>query len=237
MSDAKKPTQIQITKNGPYIVKPAVPLTMQTIATNAEGASTEWEEGRAFEAGEQYALCRCGHSNKKPFCDGTHARIGFEGTETASRALFKEQATTLDGPALTLDDAEKLCAFARFCDNGGSIWNQMAETDNPEVNAAVIHEGTHCPSGRLVLHRKSAHHHEASHDQTIEPKHPQSIGIVEDPAQQCSGPLWVRGGIPVVSHDGYQYEVRNRVTLCRCGESRNKPVCDGTHAAIKFRDD
>ncbi len=50
------------------------------------------------------------------------------------------------------------------------------------------------------------------------------------------GRLWLRGGIAVVSSDGFAYEVRNRVTLCRCGASDNKPFCDGSHAAIKFRD-
>jgi len=48
--------------------------------------------------------------------------------------------------------------------------------------------------------------------------------------------LWVRGGIPVTSANGFHYEVRNRVTLCRCGTSKNKPFCDGSHAAIKFKD-
>jgi CDGSH-type Zn-finger protein len=48
--------------------------------------------------------------------------------------------------------------------------------------------------------------------------------------------LWVRGGIPVISADGFAYEVRNRVTLCRCGASANKPFCDGSHYKISFRD-
>lgn len=51
------------------------------------------------------------------------------------------------------------------------------------------------------------------------------------------GPLWVRGGIPVESSDGATYEVRNRVTLCRCGRSSNKPFCDGTHKGVGFRDE
>ena len=72
--------------------------------------------------------------------------------------------------------------------------------------------------------------------QPIEHALPVSIGLVEDPEQKCSGPLWLRGGIQVASADGFEYEVRNRVTLCRCGESKNKPFCDGTHAAIKFKD-
>jgi len=73
--------------------------------------------------------------------------------------------------------------------------------------------------------------------QAVETELPVSIGLVEDPEQQCSGPLWLRGGIPVFAADGFEYEVRNRVTLCRCGASNNKPFCDGTHASIKFRDE
>jgi hypothetical protein len=65
----------------------------------------------------------------------------------------------------------------------------------------------------------------------IEPVFEPSIGLVEDTARGVSGPLWVRGGIPIVAADGETYEVRNRVTLCRCGRSSNKPYCDGAHAA------
>jgi CDGSH-type Zn-finger protein len=64
-----------------------------------------------------------------------------------------------------------------------------------------------------------------------------SIGVVEDPQIGVSGPLWVRGGIQVEAADGTPYEVRNRVTLCRCGASQNKPFCDGSHAAIGFTDE
>ena len=70
----------------------------------------------------------------------------------------------------------------------------------------------------------------------IEPELPQSIGVVEDPALGCSGPLWVRGGITVESENGIPYESRNRVTLCRCGASSNMPFCNGSHASIRFRD-
>jgi CDGSH-type Zn-finger protein len=52
-----------------------------------------------------------------------------------------------------------------------------------------------------------------------------------------AGPLWVRGGIPITSSDGKRLEVRNRVALCRCGASKNKPYCDGTHVSIHFRDE
>jgi len=131
---------------------------------------------------------------------------------------------------MQLLDAEGLCAFARFCDPNGQVWNQVGATDRREVREAFVRQVGNCPSGRLVArdrHTRSA----------VEPSLPVSIGLVEDPAQGCSGPLWLRGGIPVIGADGFEYEVRNRVTLCRCGSSKNKPFCDGTHAAIKFRDD
>lgn len=87
----------------------------------------------------------------------------------------------------------------------------------------------HCPSGRLTLHNKET-------DEEIEHSLPPSIGVIEDPPLKCSGPLWIRGKITVESQDGTHYEKRNRVTLCRCGASSNKPFCDGSHASIKFND-
>jgi len=58
----------------------------------------------------------------------------------------------------------------------------------------------------------------------------------QDTAKEISGPLWGRGGIPVIGADGVTYEVRNRVALCRRGASSNKPFCDGSHASIGFND-
>jgi CDGSH-type Zn-finger protein len=228
MEKASK-SEIKIAKNGPYIVTNAVPLSLYTIGVNEQAESVRWEEGKHFEATSQYALCRCGQSNRKPFCDGTHAKTDFDGTETASRAPYARQAKHLEGETVVLHDAEHLCAFARFCDRDGSIWRQISETSSPRVKEAVEREASHCPSGRLVIEDKHSHI-------MIEPHLPESIGLVEDPAQGCSGPLWVRGGISITSADGEVYEVRNRVTLCRCGQSSNKPFCDGSHASVKFQD-
>ena len=70
----------------------------------------------------------------------------------------------------------------------------------------------------------------------IEPNFKPSIVLVEDPSAHCSGPIWVRGRVPIESADGKEYEIRNRVTLCRCGKSVNKPFCDGTHVKIGFNE-
>ena len=221
--------KIVITKDGPYRVSGNVPLTVQVITPDKEGFSWDWKQGKTFDTKSDYALCRCGGSKTKPFCDGTHNKIKFEGKVTATRTPFVRQAETFDGPTLTLSDAKDLCAFARFCDPAGKIWSLINETDNPKVRELAIREANHCPAGRLVVHDRKT-------GKEIEHKLPPSIGVIEDPALGCSGPLWVRGGVTIETEDGKPYELRNRVTLCRCGASNNMPFCNGSHASIKFQD-
>lgn len=221
--------RITITENGPYLVEGSVPLANQHVVTNERGESLEWRQGDSFAHEAKYALCRCGASRTKPFCDGTHARIGFDGTETAGHEPYERQAESIDGPTLVLQDAERLCAGARFCDPHGQVWNLVKRSDEPRSAKLVEHEAGHCPSGRLVVRSRAT-------SRSIEPQFEPSLGLVQDTAQEVSGPVWVRGGIPIIGADGHAYEVRNRVTLCRCGASRNKPFCDGAHVSIDFDD-
>lgn len=221
--------KITVSRNGPYLVTGAIPLATQTIQSDSEGGSREWLEGPPLEAPEEYHLCRCGQSSSKPFCDSTHLKVNFDGTETASRAPYVEQVDVFEGPAMDLTDAQPLCAAARFCDPDGTIWALIEETDDPRVRKLVQRMAGNCPSGRLVVWDKSS-------GEPVEPSLEQSIGLVKDPVAGVSGPLWVRGGITVESADGTAYEVRNRVTLCRCGASGNKPFCDGSHVTTGFRD-
>mgnify|MGYP001557315625 FL=1 len=216
--------KIQVTKDGPYLVSGDLPLSEQHIVTNAEGESLDYREGKKYPVQSQYALCRCGQSANKPFCDGTHKKVQFDGTETASHQPYLEQAEAIEGPTLVLTDQENLCAFARFCDPKGRIWNLVKQSDNPEARRLTEYEAAHCPAGRLVVWDRET-------GKAIEPEFKPSIGLIEDTAKEVNGPIWVRGGIPVVSADGETYEIRNRVTLCRCGRSNNKPFCDGSHAA------
>jgi len=213
--------KIKITKNGPYVVSGGIPLSEQIICIDSEGQCHGWREGKKYPLQETYALCRCGHSRNKPFCDGTHVKIHFDGTETASREPYLEQANEIDGPGLKLTDAQDLCASARFCHRAGGIWKLTKQSDAPEAKQKAIEEACDCPSGRLVAWEKGG--------EAIEPKFEPSIGLVEDPQAGVMGPIWVRGGIPIESADGTIYEIRNRVTLCRCGKSANKPFCDGSH--------
>jgi CDGSH-type Zn-finger protein len=220
--------RVQIAKDGPYLVSGGLPLSTETIGTNSEGDSVKWKTGGTYPAQASYALCRCGRSANKPFCDGTHAKARFDGAETASRESYRDQAKLIEGPTMSLTDAEALCAFARFCDPKGRVWNLVNQTDDPSAREIFMQEACDCPSGRLVAWDNAT-------GKPVEPKHEPSIALVEDPAKKCSGPIWLRGGVQVIGADGFNYEVRNRVTLCRCGESQNKPFCDGQHAAIGFQ--
>lgn len=227
--DPAKGMRVSVTEDGAYIVSGGVPLVRVEIVTNEAGESIALREIERLDAPERYILCRCGKSEAKPFCDGTHVATAFDGNETAGHDSFVEQAVGIDGPGVVLHDARKLCAEARFCDRAGGLWNLVEKCEDPETRALVEEEAALCPSGRYVLC-------DGESGAPFEPEYEPSIALIEDPAMSCSGPLFVRGGIPVYAADGEPYEVRNRVTLCRCGASRNKPFCDGSHISEKFHD-
>jgi CDGSH-type Zn-finger protein len=220
--DSAGVVEINVSKDGPYLVSGKVPISEQIIIVDKTGIPVEWGKGKEFPPKEKCGLCRCGSSQTKPYCDGTHIKINFDGTEEASRAPYLEKAKVIDGPKLKLTDAEDLCASARFCHRAGEIWNLIPKTEDPEAKQIAIEEARDCPSGRLVIWNKET-------DTPIEPTLEKSIGLIEDPQVECSGPIWVKGGIRITSSDGQPYEIRNRVTLCRCGKSTIKPFCDSSH--------
>ena len=214
--------KITVSRNGPYIVSGGVPLIQAEICNDAEGYCHTWRVTKQYPVEETYALCRCGNSQNKPFCDGTHGRVSFNGTETAGDEPYLRHPRIIRGPELELLDYENLCVHARFCMRAGGIWDLTEQSDNKEARDTAIEESCNCPSGRLVLKDRK-------NGKTIEPALEKSIVVIEYPPRGEHGPLWVRGGIPVISADGKPYKVRNRLTLCRCGRSDNKPFCDGSH--------
>jgi CDGSH-type Zn-finger protein len=221
-SKANDNFRVRVLKNGPYLVSGNIPLIKMTIQCDNEGIPAKWLIGQKMQTSETYSLCRCGQSNNKPFCDGNHLKVNFDGTETSDGEPFEKMAKEIDGPQLKLKDTEILCASARFCHRGGDIWQVILKSDEPWAKKNAIENACDCPSGRLVVTDKVS-------DKTIEPSLEKSIGLIGDPGIGVDGPLWVRGGIPVYSDEGKLYEVRNRVTLCRCGKSTNKPFCDSSH--------
>jgi CDGSH-type Zn-finger protein len=213
--------KVKVLKDGPYIVSGGAPLAEQIMCVDGEGQTHGWRQGREYPAQETYAICRCGRSHNSPFCDGTHTKVHFDGTEVATHAPYSEQASEITGPGLKLTDAEAFCANGRFCHRAGGAWQLTQQSDDPRARETAIEEACDCPSGRLVAWDVNG--------TAIEPDLEPSIGLVQDIQAGRMGPMWVRGGIPIESADGTLYETRNRVTLCRCGKSANKPFCDGSH--------
>jgi len=226
---AKEDAKIMVTKDGPYLVSGGLPVDKQIIGIGKEDEPEQWIQGEKVSSGKTCSLCRCGESKNKPFCDGTHAKVKFNGKETASKKTHGRQAKVMDGPTLRLKDASKLCAAARFCHRGGGVWELTNRSDDHKARDLAIEEACQCPSGRLVECDKKT-------GKVFEKELRQSISLVEDPQNKVSGPIWLKGGVPVESSHGTVYEVRNRQTLCRCGKSQNKPFCDGSHIDEGFTD-
>lgn len=225
----KNNQKVSVTKNGPYLVSGNIPLAKETIIIGKSNEPEEWKRGKEYPQQESYALCRCGKSNNKPFCDRTHANVNFDGTETASKEAYLNQCVKITGPELDLTDAEDFCARVRFCHLSGGTWANTQRSDNPESKKLAIQTACNCASGRLVAWDKKT-------KKPIENKYEPSIGLVEDPQKKVSGPIWLKGGVQLVCADGTNYEKRNRITLCRCGKSNNKPFCDGSHIDAGFTD-
>lgn len=213
--------KIKILEHGPYIVSPDIPLHLEKITIDAEGTSQGWQITKTYPAHkEAYALCRCGRSKIKPFCDGTHEEINFDGEEVATHDTDYDSIVEYHGDTVKLEDEESLCGVLRFCDRGIQVWGYVEE--GGEENAKIaIEEACNCATGRLRIIGKDG--------KVIEPQLNKEISAIQDTATNHRGPLWIKGGIEIEGADGKLYKVRNRVTLCRCGESSNMPFCDATH--------
>lgn len=227
MDDRAEGMRIKVTRGGPYLVSGSVPLIRMRIVCNDAGEAIRWEETERLPLRERYVLCRCGHSETKPFCDGSHGDIAWDSEETAGHHSYFEAAEEIEGSGETLHDARPLCANARFCLPGGHLWHLVERLDDPGVRELAEQEARDCPSGRYTFC-------DAATGKPDEPELEPSIALVDDPFKGVAGPLWVRGGIEIVDAEGMPYERRNRVTLCRCGKSTNKPFCDGSHIESGF---
>lgn len=229
-ADTSASLSITVTERGPLLVHGRPPLMLQVIVAD------ECDESRCFRAGRSFptdaeptALCRCGASKRKPYCDGSHAHADWNPTLTAPAAPLLDGAERIEGETLVLIDNPAYCVFARFCHPDGDAWTLTERSADPEARKRAIREASLCPSARLTARDRAT---ERPYEFRFEP----SLGLIEDPAVGASGGIWVRGGIPVRREDGRTYEIRNRTVLCRCGRSANKPYCDGTHVAIRWHD-
>ena len=197
---------IEVAKNGPYLVRGTCALRDA--------------QGNEIAARGGIALCRCGNSSKKPFCDGTHTKMGFDGSRLAVGE--SDGAEAHRGRRITIHDDRAICAHAGVCtDNLSQVFRLGKEpwidADAAEAEAiiALVHR---CPSGALSV----------SVDGTLQPAEPRECAITASK----NGPYFVAGDVQLKANAAPPFP--DRYALCRCGSSKNKPFCDGTHWAMAF---
>jgi CDGSH-type Zn-finger protein len=180
--------------------------------------------GEACVTARGVALCRCGGSKNKPFCDGTHGTIGFDDRNTADPA--KDERKSYAGKGVTIFDNRALCAHAGYCtDNLKAVFRQHDEPwidpDGAQVRE-IVATIEKCPSGALSY---------AIDGVEARPRERPPLVTVTD-----NGPYAITGGIELIGVKFGRGASREHYTLCRCGQSKNKPFCDGSHWEARFRD-
>ncbi len=209
---------IQSAPNGPYLV------------TNVT-RMTDWL-GVSIDPTSQSAVCRCGASAIKPWCDGSHARIGFEDTKAETRV--PDRLDRYLGIGITIADNRGTCAHSGFCtDRLPTVFRTDKE---PFVAPAggrideILRAARDCPSGALsatAAEGDPVGHSDSQREFAIE--------VSKD------GPYRIIGQVELLDHKG-QSEARNdgasleHYSLCRCGKSQNKPFCSGMHWYADFHD-
>jgi len=202
---------IECSQNGPYIVKDLEKLRNS--------------KGDEIKTNPTIALCRCGGSSNKPFCDGTHTKNGFSGEKLDDGK--KDKRENYGGEGITIHDNRGICSHAGFCtDNLAKVFRLKQE---PWIDAKgakaeeIINVIKKCPSGALSYSVDGAEHS----DQDRKPM----ITVSKD------GPYSVIGNIELKEVPRMERVSKEHCTLCRCGGSKNKPFCDGSHWYIKFKDE
>jgi len=227
--------KIVIRPNGSYRVYGKVPLVHKTQVVSEYGEPLTWIKNKEYEiikkeGRDYYSLCRCGQSKEMPFCDGTHREINFDGAETADTVSTGSRAFKFpQGTRITVTKDPLLCVESGFCGLRAASLNQLlAATGDTKIRSLVIAMVERCPSGALTYWIDEG-------GPEIEPDLPAQIAVTTEITSTgpINGPLWVSGGIPIERSDGQPFKTRNRVTLCNCGHSNQKPLCDGTHRAMQ----
>lgn len=171
------------------------------------------------------ALCRCGGSSNKPFCDGTHGKNGFSDANLSDGAHNKR--INYVGRQITIHDNRELCSHAGFCtDNLKSVFHLHEEPwIDPDGATAeeIMNTVKKCPSGALSYSVDTIEHRDQDRATMVT--------VTKD------GPYAVTGGIELLGETFGDGASTEHFTLCRCGASKNKPFCDGTHWSIGFKDD
>ena len=182
-------------------------------------------QGKDLEVQYEMSLCRCGASKSKPYCDGSHSTIGFVAEKSPDRV--PDRAKEYTGKEITIVDNRGVCSHDQSCVNGlPSVFDRhrrpWINPDGATVKEIIV-TIEKCPSGALSYKIGGQHHKDLDREPAI---------IVSR-----NGPLHVVGGIELKDDLESKPESEEHYTLCRCGQSKNKPFCDGTHLDIDFNGD
>ena len=173
---------------------------------------------------QEVALCQCKHTKTPPYCDGTQKKNGFTGARLADGS--NDRRKSYAGKRITIHDNRGICAHAGACtDNLASVFRMKQEpwidADGAAVEA-IIATIRKCPSGALSYSLDGVEHRDQQREPAVTPTK--------------DGPYAVTGGVELSDVPFGEGASREHYTLCRCGGSKNKPFCDGTHWSIGFRD-
>lgn len=230
MSEQENPTQPGITvTGGPLMVHGGVPMVRASLVTE-EKHPVAWNVHQDVDTAEHAQdngdvwLCRCGQSKTKPFCDLTHREIGFDGTPNHPEGSYADRANVMPGTGVVVEDDRAICAHTGFCaKHRDNVWKMVGRTEDEAVREEMKGMIDRCPSGAL-------RHRPDQDSEPAEPDLPVRIMVEND------GPYVVTGGVPLEIKGGEPVETRPRMSLCRCGASAIKPLCDGSHTKVGFTD-
>lgn len=171
------------------------------------------------------SLCRCGNSNSKPYCDGTHMQIGFDGIRTAACHPRKK---AYQGNDITIFYDMNLCGHIEECVKGlPTVFNSEKTPWIDAKNAStaeIIEIIQRCPSGALT-------YQENNHDEVTAWHSESKIEVFEN------GPYLISQMKLVDDQDSDSALLNDdHYILCRCGQSKKKPFCDGSHHHVDFDD-
>lgn len=212
-----KKATIRTTQNGPYKVT-GVKLLKTSI-------------GNALETEEEMYLCRCGGSNNKPYCDGTHKKNGFSGDDGSVH--IDNNTKAYKGKEITIYDNRNICSHRGYCTTElPSVFKESDPWINPDGDTVekIMALCDKCPSGALSYSL-------AREDRNQGPNSEVSTVRLSERHYGYHGPYDVSGPIEIEGQLKRQPELKNKMTLCRCGHSKNKPYCSGEHYYVQFIDD
>jgi CDGSH-type Zn-finger protein/truncated hemoglobin YjbI len=210
---------IRLAHNGPYLLTGATSVTTHL--------------GEPVQTRPNMALCRCGGSATRPWCDGTHATNGFQDGKDPKRV--PDQRDTYVGSTVTVFDNRGLCQHSGFCtDRLKTVFHSDKEpfvTPSGGRLDEIVAAVRHCPSGALSFAVGGVE----ARQQVDQAERPEQVEVSKD------GPYRITGGIPLVEEDGTPVArpagaSTEHYALCRCGQSQNKPFCSGMHWYVNFQD-